>query len=117
MSSEVQAKWMYSLTASSSALPRILSGGALDLLDPPSRRFVEFRDDGVEPAIGVLGEAGDLADAWMSRQALEPAHLHRDAVADQPELAEDRPELGGLSAVAPVHGRDCGELGELHVGS
>ena len=88
----------------------VVIGGALDLLDAPCVRLVEFRQNRLEPAIGVLREAGDLADARMPRQALEPAYLHRDSVPDQPELAEDGPELGGLSAVAPVQRRDRGEL-------
>ena len=95
----------------------VVIGGALDFLDAPCGRLVKIRDDGIEPAIRVLREARDLGDARMPGQTLEPAHLDGDAVADQPELAEDRPELGGLSAVAPVQRRDRGELRELHVHS
>ena len=126
MSSEVQAKWMNSLTASSSGVAGdplleevlhrldVVVGGALDVLDPLGVRDLEVLDDGVEQVGGVARELRHLRDLRVAGQGLEPAHLHQDPVADQPVLAEDRPQVRGLGPVAAVHGGDGGEGGELH---
>lgn len=115
MSSEVQAKWMNSLTAASSGsgglfLEQVLHGfhvvvgGALDFLDAFGVFQLEVAGQAVEQGVGFGGERRDLGNPGVGGEALQPADFHHDAETDQAVFAEDRTQAAGFAGIAAIDG-------------
>ncbi len=126
MSSEVQAKWMNSLTAASSGLHfdflfeevlhrfHIMVGGALNLFDTGGVTLVEVADDAVEQGIGGRAQGWDFRNSGVAGQFLQPAHLDFDAKTQQAEFGEDRAQGIGLVAITTVNRGNSSQRGQLH---
>ena len=84
----------------------VVVGLALDALDLRRVGVGQLGGERVETVKRLGGQAAQLRDARLGRERLEPQRLDANALTDQPALAEERPQLGGLVGVAAVDGRD-----------
>ena len=126
MSSDVQAKCTNSRrerhagTAVETALDEVLDrlhvviGLALDALDLGGFRVGQLGGERIEHGQGGGRQAAQLVDAGLGGQRLEPQRFDAHALTDQPALAEQWPQLGGLVGVAAVDGRDGVQCAVVH---
>ena len=92
----------------------VVIGLALDALDLRGLGFGQIRSQGVQRRQGLRGQATQLDDARLGGQRLQPERLDAHPLADQPALAEERPQLGCLVGVAAVDRGDGVERAVVH---
>ena len=92
----------------------VMIGLALDALDLRGLRLGQLGGQRVQHRQGRRGQAAQLDDAGLGGQRLEPERFDAHPLADQPALAEQGPQLGGLVGIAAVDRRDGVERAVVH---
>ncbi len=92
----------------------IVIGLALDALDLGGLGLGQLGGQRIQHRQRGGRQAAQLDDAGLGGQRLEPQRFDADPLADQPALAEQRPQLGGLVGVAAVDGGDGVERAVVH---
>ena len=91
----------------------IVVGGLLDGLDLLGLCDVEPGGDGLEQRDRGLVKGRQLGHDTLARQRKQPLNLDDHAMLDEGVFAEVLAQRGCRVAVPPVHGRYCGERGQL----
>ena len=91
----------------------IMIGTCFYVLDPLRAVEVEVRGQ-TSQVVGTPGlEWRQLGDGRFAAQELEPAHLGDHAIANEPELAEQRAQRRGVAVVAAIEWGHRGERRDL----
>ncbi len=94
----------------------VVVGARLDFLDGGAVGFREAAHECVERFDGGSREPGNFRDRGLGSERLQPFDFDLDAVADQPEFAEIRPQRLDFAAIAAIERRYGRKRGERHGG-
>ena len=77
-------------------------GCRLDRFQGLGLRFIEIREDVINPLGRCTAEYGDLGDIGAFRERLEPCQLDLNPPFDEPEFGEDVAERVHFSVIAAI---------------